>query len=98
MRAENKAVKYGTTRHQIYDITVVNPLGEIVRLGTRLKKQSTGYMLDGLIIGSEGTLGIITNATVKLLPPFYRIKSIFWQSSKRRKPLSMPSRIYCATT
>ena len=64
----NKAVKYGTTRHQIYDITVVNPLGEIVRLGTRLKKQSTGYMLDGLIIGSEGTLGIITNATVKLLP------------------------------
>ena len=64
----NRAVKYGTTRHQIYAVTVVNPLGEIVQLGSRLKKQSTGYCLDQLIIGSEGTLGIITKATIKLLP------------------------------
>lgn len=64
----NRAVKYGTTRHQVYSVEVVNPLGNIVTLGTRLKKQSTGYCLDQLIIGSEGTLGIITKATVKLLP------------------------------
>lgn len=64
----NRAVKYGTTRHQVYSVEIVNPLGHIVTLGTRLKKQSTGYCLDQLIIGSEGTLGIITKATVKLLP------------------------------
>ena len=64
----NRAVKYGTTRHQVYSVEIVNPTGHIVTLGTRLKKQSTGYCLDQLIIGSEGTLGIITKATVKLLP------------------------------
>lgn len=64
----NRAVKYGTTRHQVYAVEVVNPMGKIVTLGARLQKQSTGYCLDQLIIGSEGTLGIITKATVKLLP------------------------------
>lgn len=64
----NRAVKYGTTRHQVYAVEVVNPTGHIVHLGARLQKQSTGYCLDQLVIGSEGTLGIITQATVKLLP------------------------------
>ena len=64
----NRAVKYGTTRHQVYDIEVVNPTGKLVTLGARLKKQTTGYCMDQLIIGSEGTLGIITKATLKLLP------------------------------
>lgn len=64
----NRAVKYGTTRHQVYDVEIVNPAGRIVQLGARLQKQSTGYCLEQLIIGSEGTLGIITKATVKLLP------------------------------
>ncbi len=64
----NKAVRYGTTRHQVYSIEVVTPQGEIVELGSRLKKCSTGYCLDQLIMGSEGTLGIITKATLKLLP------------------------------
>lgn len=64
----NRAVKYGTTRHQVYDVEIVNPTGHIVQLGARLQKQSTGYCLEQLIIGSEGTLGIITKATVKLLP------------------------------
>jgi glycolate oxidase len=64
----NRAVKYGTTRHQVYAIEVVNPKGRIVHLGARLQKQSTGYCMDQLIIGSEGTLGIITQATLKLLP------------------------------
>ena len=64
----NRAVKYGTTRHQVYAVEVVNPTGKIVQLGARLQKQTTGYCLEQLIIGSEGTLGIITQITVKLLP------------------------------
>ena len=64
----NRAVKYGTTRHQVYAIEVVNPTGNIVQLGARLQKQTTGYCLDQLVIGSEGTLGIITQITVKLMP------------------------------
>ena len=64
----NKAVRYGTTRHQVYSIEVVTPTGEIAELGNRLKKCSTGYCLDQLVMGSEGTLGIITKETLKLLP------------------------------
>ena len=64
----NKAVRYGTTRHQVYAIEVVLPNGKITNLGAPLKKCSTGYCLDQLIIGSEGTLGIITRVTLKLVP------------------------------
>lgn len=64
----NKAVKYGTTRHQVYSMEVVTPTGEITTLGGRLAKCSTGYALEQLIIGSEGTLGIITKVTLKLVP------------------------------
>lgn len=64
----NKAVRYGTTRHQVYAIEVVLPNGKITHLGAPLKKCSTGYCLDQLIIGSEGTLGIITQVTLKLVP------------------------------
>jgi len=81
----NRAVRYGTTRHQIYEVEVVTPQGDIVTLGNRLKKCSTGYCLDQLVIGSEGTLGIITKVTVKLLPlPPYRldILAIFTEIDK----------------
>jgi len=64
----NKAVKYGTTRHQVYSMEVVTPTGEITVLGGRLAKCSTGYALEQLVIGSEGTLGIITKVTLKLVP------------------------------
>ena len=64
----NKAVKYGTTRHQVYSIEVVTPLGKVVELGGRLNKNTTGYCLEQLIMGSEGTLGIITKITLKLMP------------------------------
>ena len=64
----NKAVRYGTTRHQVYAVEVVLPNGKITNLGGVLKKCSTGFCLEQLIIGSEGTLGIITKATVKLVP------------------------------
>lgn len=64
----NKAVRYGVTRNQVYGLEFVSPTGEIVEAGARLKKSSTGYCLEQLIMGSEGTLGIITKATLKLLP------------------------------
>lgn len=64
----NKAVKYGTTRHQVYAMEIVTPLGEITNVGARLSKLSTGYALEQLLIGSEGTLGIITQVTLKLKP------------------------------
>ena len=89
----NKAVKYGTTRHQIYSLTVVTPLGDVVKVGARLEKCSTGYCLEQLISGSEGTLGIITEATLKLrtLPPYsFDIVAVFDDSSKA---LALPRRI-----
>ena len=81
----NRAVRYGTTRDQIYAIEVVTPTGDIVNLGARLKKKSTGYCLEQLIMGSEGTLGIITKAVLKLQPlPPYRLDllAIFTDLSK----------------
>ena len=64
----NRAIKYGTTRSQIYALQVVTPQGKIVRLGGRLEKCSTGYNLKELMIGSEGTLGIVTEITLKMKP------------------------------
>ena len=70
----NKAVRYGVTRNQVYAVQIVTPEGEIVDLGAPLKKCSTGYCMEQLVIGSEGTLGIITQVTLKLRPlPPYRL-------------------------
>lgn len=63
-----RAVKYGCTRDYVRAMTVVLPTGEIVKLGATVSKTSTGYSLLNLMIGSEGTLGIITELTLKLIP------------------------------
>lgn len=63
-----RAVKYGTTRDYVRGLTVVLPDGTIEKLGGKIVKNSTGYSLLNLIIGSEGTLGIITEAILKLVP------------------------------
>lgn len=60
------AVKYGSMRDQVLDLEVVLANGKIIHTGTRAKKSSSGYHLSGLFSGSEGTLGIITEITLRL--------------------------------
>lgn len=63
-----RAVKYGVTRDYVLAMTVVLPDGEILKIDSTTFKNSSGYSLRHLIIGSEGTLGIITELTLKLIP------------------------------
>jgi glycolate oxidase len=63
-----KCVKYGTTKDYILNLEVVLPTGEIIMTGANTLKNSTGYNLTQLMVGSEGTLGIATKIIVKLLP------------------------------
>ena len=63
-----RAVKYGATRDYVRSMTVVLPSGEVVKFGSSVSKTSSGYSLLNLMIGSEGTLGIITELTLKLIP------------------------------
>ena len=77
-----RAVKYGVTKDYVLNLEVVLPNGEIIWTGANTLKNSTGYNLTQLMVGSEGTLGIITKAVLKLLPknnhnvlmlvPFYK--------------------------
>lgn len=69
-----KCVKYGTTKDYILNLEVVLPTGEIILTGANTLKNSTGYNLTQLMVGSEGTLGIVTKIFVKLLPhPKYNL-------------------------
>lgn len=63
-----RAVKYGVTKDFVLNLEVVLPNGEIINTGANTLKNSTGYNITQLMIGSEGTLGIITKAVLKLLP------------------------------
>ncbi|MBO9606574.1 MAG: FAD-binding protein [Paenibacillaceae bacterium] len=63
-----KGLKYGTTKEYVIGLELVTPTGAIVRTGGRTVKNVTGYDLTRLIVGSEGTLGIVTEAIVRLIP------------------------------
>jgi len=77
-----RAVKYGVTKDYVLNLEVVLPNGEIIWTGANTLKNSTGYNLTQLMVGSEGTLGVITKIVLKLLPqnshnvlmlvPFYK--------------------------
>ena len=63
-----RAVKYGVTRDFVLNLEVVLPNGEVIWTGANTLKNSTGYDLTRLMVGSEGTLGVITKAVLRLLP------------------------------
>lgn len=63
-----RAVKYGVTRDYVRGLELVMPNGEILRVGGKVVKNSSGYSIKDMICGSEGTLAVITEATLKLLP------------------------------
>lgn len=63
-----RAVKYGVTRHQVLGLEAVLASGEVIRTGGRFVKGSTGYDLTQLVIGSEGTLAVVTEAILRLYP------------------------------
>lgn len=63
-----RCLKYGVTRQYVLGLEVVLSSGEILRTGSRTHKNKTGFDLVGLFVGSEGLLGIVTEATLRLLP------------------------------
>lgn len=72
-----KAVKYGVTRHFVVGLEAVLPNGEVIETGGKYVKVTTGYDLTQLIVGSEGTLAVVTKVILKLLPRPKSTKMIF---------------------
>ena len=91
-----RAVKYGVTRDYVRGLTVVLPDGSIQKLGGKVVKNSSGYDLKDLIIGSEGTLCIITEAILKILPkPEYSV-SMLLPFETMEKSIQIVPKLICS--
>jgi glycolate oxidase len=87
-----RAVKYGVTRDWVRALEVVLPNGEVLNLGEKVVKDSSGYALKQLMIGSEGTLGIITKAVLKLIAlPKYSISLLVPFENIEKAVYAVPS-------
>ncbi len=88
-----RAVKYGVVRNYVKGLEVVLPTGEIVTMGGKLLKNNTGLDLMHLIIDSEGVLGIITKATMRLYPKFGATATLVVSFDDRRAAIGMVPKI-----
>ncbi len=77
-----RCVKYGTTRNYVRDLEVVLADGTVIHTGSKMLKSAAGYDLTQLIIGSEGTLGIVTKASLKIAPPLPKTRKLVIASFK----------------
>ena len=85
-----RCLKYGVTRDYVIGLTVVLASGEILRLGGKFTKNATGYQLMQLFVGSEGTLGIVTEVILRLVPlPRARVTAV---ADLRRARAGQPGR------
>lgn len=91
-----RAVKYGVTKDWVLNLEVVLPNGEIIWTGANTLKNSTGYNLTQLMIGSEGTLGVITKAVLKLIPAVPNNVSMLAQFNSATKACEAVSAIFRA--
>ena len=91
-----KAVKYGVTKDYVLNLQVVLPAGEIIWTGANVLKNATGYNLTQLMIGSEGTLGIITRIVFRLIPSaleFMEREAIEWAAEYLKIDINLPADI-----
>jgi glycolate oxidase len=80
-----RGLKYGVTKDHVLGLEVITPEGEIIRTGGSTIKNVTGYDLTKLIVGSEGTLGVITEATLKLMPKPRAVQTLMVSFNEVRK-------------
>jgi len=89
----SRAVRYGVMRNQVKALEIVTPTGEILNLGGRLLKNNVDYDLMQLIIGSEGTLAVITKVTLRLYPKFGATATIILPYNNRDDAMASVQKI-----
>ena len=91
-----KAVKYGVTKDYVLNLEVVLPTGEVIWTGANVLKNATGYDLTALMIGSEGTLGVITKIVFRLIPLPTKDITMLVSFSSAEKACEAVSAVFCA--
>ncbi|MDD4083038.1 MAG: FAD-linked oxidase C-terminal domain-containing protein [Sphaerochaetaceae bacterium] len=93
-----RAVKYGVTRDYVRGLTVVLPNGKIMKFGGKVVKNSSGYSLKDLVIGSEGTLAVITEAILKIVPKPEKTISVLIPFTTMEEAISVVPKIILTKT